>query len=105
MLPYFDNIYMFNELEDKTAAFANGELDYMDVGMEQIGSMLSELGDAAVLKTVLGSSWGADQLTFNYTCKDKNYADLFANPDFRQAVSMCVDRQEISLRISEGFML
>lgn len=103
-LPYFDNIYMFNELEDKTAAFANGELDYMDVGMEQIGSMLSELGDAAVLKTVLGSSWGADQLTFNYTCKDKNYADLFANPDFRQAVSMCVDRQEISLRISEGFM-
>lgn len=103
-LPYFDNICIKKEVEDAKVAFANGELDYMDIGMEQISAMLSELGDAVTLKTALGSNWGTDQITFNYTCSNKNYADLFANSDFRQAISICADRQEVSLRISEGFL-
>ncbi|MBR5762856.1 MAG: hypothetical protein IKX87_12620, partial [Lachnospiraceae bacterium] len=35
---------------------------------------------------------------------NKKYAELFANSDFRQAMSLCVDRQEVSLRTSEGFL-
>lgn len=103
-LPYFDNIYMNSGIEDTVSAFASGKLDYTDIGMEQISSTLEALGEAAVLKTMLGSNWGTDQLTFNYTCSNKKYAELFANSDFRQAISICADRQEISLRISEGFL-
>ncbi len=103
-LPYFDNIKMISGIDDTKAAFAKGELDRIDVGMEDVSSMLAEFGDTAVLQTVLGSNWGSSQLTFNYTCSKKKYAELFAMSDFRQAMSICVDRQEISLRTSEGFL-
>ncbi len=105
-LPYFDNIYMkkLSEGDNATTMLSKGELDRVDIGMEQVASLLAELGDAAVLKTVAGSSWGSGQLTFNYTCTDKKYADLFAKSEFRQAMSICVDRDEVSLLISEGFL-
>ncbi|MCR5277927.1 MAG: hypothetical protein K6E19_00660 [Lachnospiraceae bacterium] len=103
-LPYFDNIYLKADVEDQVKALANGDLDRIDIGMEQVSTLLSQLGDAAVLKTVLGSNWGSNQITFNYTSTDKNYANLFAMSDFRQALSLCVDRQEVSLRTSEGFL-
>ena len=103
-LPYFDNIYMLSGIDDTTSAFAKGELDRIDIGMEDVTSMLAEFGDSAKLKTVLGSNWGSNQITFNYTSSKKNYADLFAKSEFRQAMSICVDRQEISLRTSEGFL-
>ncbi len=91
-------------IDDTKTAFANGELDRIDIGMEQVSSMLAEFGDSAVLQTVLGSNWGSNQITFNYTCPKKQYAELFAKSEFRQAMSICVDRQEISLRTPEGFL-
>ncbi len=103
-LPYLDNIYLNSQIEDGVTALANGELDRLDIGMEQISSLLAELGDKAVLKTIAGSNWGSNQLTFNYTSSDKHYADLFAMSDFRQAISICVDREEVSLKASEGYL-
>ena len=103
-LPYFDNIYLKSGIEDTTKAFASGDLDKIDVGIESVSSLLSELGSVAVLKTVTGTNWGSNQITFNYTNADKNYADLFAKSDFRKAMSICVDRDEVSLKVSEGFL-
>ncbi len=105
-LPYFDNIYMkkLSDGDNTATMLANGELDRIEVGMEQLADLLAELGDKAVLKTVAGSSWGSNQITFNYTSTNKNYAELFAKSEFRQAMSICVDRDEVSLRISEGFL-
>ncbi len=105
-LPYFDNIYMkkLGEGDDAVKMLAKGELDRIEVGMDQVATVMAQLGDAAVLKTVAGSNWGSYQITFNYTSTDKKYAELFAKSEFRQAMSMCVDRDEISLRASEGFL-
>ncbi len=103
-LPYFDNIYLKANISDQVAALANGTLDRIDIGMEQISSLMAQLGDAAVLKTVAGSNWGSNQVTFNYTNANANYANLFAMSDFRQAMSICVDRDEVSLQMSEGFL-
>ncbi len=105
-LPYFDNIYMkkLGEGDDSAKMLANGELDRIEIGMEQVATLMAQLGDAAVLKTVAGSNWGSNQITFNYTSSDKRYADLFAMSEFRQAMSICVDRDEVSLRVSEGFL-
>lgn len=103
-LPYFDNIYLRSDIEDWSAALLNGDIDRMDVGVEQVSDLLATFGTAATLKTVAGSNWGSSQVTFNYTNSDKNYADLFAKSDFRQAISICVDREEVSLQASEGFL-
>ncbi|MCR5585148.1 MAG: hypothetical protein K6F63_06940 [Lachnospiraceae bacterium] len=105
-LPYFDNIYMkkMGEGDDAKTMLVNGELDRMDIGMEQVSPLLAELGSSAVLKTISGSNWGGNQITFNYTNANKNYAELFAKSEFRQAMSICVDRDEVSLLTSEGFL-
>ena len=103
-LPYFDNIYLKTGIEDQTKALASGDLDRIDVGIESVSALLDELGGAAVMKTVTGTNWGSSQITFNYTNADKNYANLFAQSDFRQAMSICVDRDEVSLKVSEGFL-
>ena len=103
-LPYFDNIYLKSGIEDQTKALANGDLDRIDVGIESVSAILDELGGAAVMKTITGTNWGSSQITFNYTNADKNYANLFAQSDFRQAMSICVDRDEVSLKVSEGFL-
>lgn len=105
-LPYFDNIYMkkLGGDDNASAMLGKGELDRIEIGMDQVATLMAELGNKAVLKTVSGSSWGSSQLTFNYTSTNKKYADLFAMSDFRQAVSICVDRDEVSLRTSDGFL-
>ena len=36
--------------------------------------------------------------------KDENYAKLFADSRFRQAMSICVDREQVSGLLTEGFL-
>lgn len=105
-LPYCDAIHFNATSEDgqDQLMFRSGELDLINVGMQDISSLLTDLGDAAQLRTFSGTDWGSYQITFNYTCTDKNYAELFANPKFRQAISICVDREQVSGLLSEGFL-
>ena len=103
-LPYFDNIYLKASVEDQAAALLAGDLDRIEVGTDQVAELQQTFGSDGVLKTFAGSNWGSYQITFNYTCADKNYADLFAMSDFRQAVSICADREEVSLLLSDGFL-
>lgn len=105
-LPYCDAIHFNATSEDgqDQLMFRSGELDLINVGMQDISSLLTDLGDAAQLRTFAGTDWGSYQITFNYTCTDKNYAELFANPKFRQAISICVDREQLSGLLSEGFL-
>lgn len=105
-LPYCDEIHFNNTSEDgqDQLMFRSGEIDVLDVPMQDISSILTDLGDAAQLRTFASTDWGAYQITFNYTCKDANYADLFSNIKFRQAISICVDREQVSGLLSEGFL-
>lgn len=105
-LPYCDEIHFNATSEDgqDQLMFRSGELDIIEVGMQDIASLLADLGDKAQLRELASTNWGSYLLTFNYTCTDKNYADLFSNIKFREAMSICVDRDQVSGLLSEGFL-
>ncbi len=105
-LPYCDAIHMYKYSEDgqDQLAFRSGELDIIGVPMEDISAILTDMGDAVELRTFAGTNWGTYQVTFNYTNEDKNYADLFANVKFREAMSIAVDREQVSGLLSDGFL-
>ncbi|MCR5310747.1 MAG: hypothetical protein K6E32_04935 [Lachnospiraceae bacterium] len=104
-LPYLDELNFYTcEDEQRLLLFRDGTLDIIDIGVGDIASTLSDMGGAASLKTFASVDWGDTQITFNYTIADENYAKLFANPDFRQAMSICVDRTKVSELLSEGFL-
>ena len=105
-LPYCDAI-VFN----KTSAdgqdqlmFRSGEIDIVEVGMDDISGILSDMGDKAVLRQMSSVDWGGVKVTFNYTHTDPNYANLFNNVKFRQAISIAVDRAQLSELVSNGFL-
>lgn len=105
-LPYCDAIHLtkFAEEGQNQLAFRSGELDYIEVAMEDISTILTDLGDAVELRAFAGTNWGSYQVTFNYTNEDKNYANLFADQRFREAMSIAVDREQVSGLLSNGFL-
>ncbi len=105
-LPYVDALH-FNATSAEgqdLLMFRSGELDIIGIKMSDIASTLADLGDAAYLRSFASTNWGSYQITFNYTCTDANYANLFANSDFRQAMSICVDRTQVSELLADGFL-
>ena len=106
-LPYCDAIVFTKtsaEGQDQLM-FRSGEVDILGVAMQDIASILADMGDKAVLRTFASVDWGGVKVTFNYTHTDKNYADLFNNIKFRQAISIAVDRNQVSELLSDGFLL
>jgi peptide/nickel transport system substrate-binding protein len=105
-LPYVDALHFNQTSEDgqDLLMFRSGEIDVIAVAMKDIAATLSDLGDAATLREWGSTNWGSYQVTFNYTNPDKNYADLFANSDFREAMSICVDREQVSELLTDGFL-
>ncbi|MBO5096700.1 MAG: hypothetical protein J6B96_00115 [Agathobacter sp.] len=105
-LPYIDNI-VFN----KTSAdgqdqllFRSGKIDIIGIAMQDIATTLEDMGTAAELRTFASSNWGSYQITFNYTNKDPKYAELFNNIKFREAMSIAVDRAQVSQVLADGFL-
>ena len=106
-LPYCDAIVFTKTSADgqDQLMFRSGEVDLIGVAMQDIASIMGDMGDKAVLRTFASVDWGGVQVTFNYTHTDKNYADLFNNIKFRQAISIAVDRAQLSELVSDGFLL
>nr|WP_297703750.1 ABC transporter substrate-binding protein [uncultured Butyrivibrio sp.] len=105
-LPYVDALHFNQTSEDgqDLLMFRSGEIDIVTIAMKDIAATLADLGDAAELREWGTTNWGSYQITFNYTNTDKNYADLFANKDFREAMSICVDREQASQLLTDGFL-
>lgn len=106
-LPYCDAIHFIKtetEGQDQLM-FRSDELDVIEVAMENIAAIMADMGDKAVLRTYQGTNWGSYQITFNYTNTDADYAALFSNVKFREAMSICVDRNQVSELLSDGFLL
>ncbi|MCR5823608.1 MAG: hypothetical protein K6G60_04160 [Lachnospiraceae bacterium] len=105
-LPYVDKlVYTMTTAEgQEILLFLSGKLDVIGVTMDKISSTLADAGDSADLRTFSGSGWGTCQITFNYTSTDKNLADLFAKSAFRQAMSISVDRNEVSGLLYDNFL-
>ncbi len=105
-LPYCDGIVMTKTSADgqDQLMFRSQEADILEVAMQDIASIMADMGDKAVLRTFASVDWGGVKVTFNYTHTDKNYADLFNNVKFRQAISIAVDRNQVSELVSDGFL-
>ena len=105
-LPYVDALHFNQTSEDgqDLLMFRSGEVDIIAVDMKDIAATLADLGDTASLREWGTTNWGSYQVTFNYTTPEKNYAELFANKDFREAISICVDRNEASELLTDGFL-
>ncbi len=105
-LPYCDALVFTKTSADgqDQLMFRSGEADIIGVAMQDISAILADMGDAAELRTFAGVDWGGVKVTFNYTHKDANYANLFNNIKFRQAISIAVDRANVSELISDGFL-
>lgn len=105
-LPYMDKItYTKTSAEGQDLLmFREGTLDMVGIAMADISATLADMGNAAQIRTYAGDNWGSYQVTFNYTTTNDNFAKLFANPAFRQAMSISVDRTEISGLLSDGFL-
>ena len=105
-LPYCDAIVFTKTSADgqDQLMFRSGEVDMIGVAMQDIASILADMGDAAELRTFAGVDWGGVKVTFNYTHTDANYANLFNNIKFRQAISIAVDRAQVSELLSDGFL-
>ena len=107
-LPYCDAIVMTktSDASQQQLMFRSGELDIIEVGMQDIASIRADMGENAVLLRQFASvDWGTVKVTFNYTHKDQKYADLFNNIKFREAISIAVNRAEVSELVSDGFLL
>ena len=105
-LPYCDAIVFTKvsaEGQDQLM-FRSGEVDILGVAMQDIASIMADMGDAAVLRTFASVDWGGVKVTFNYTHTDPNYATLFNNIKFREAISVAVDRNQVSELLSDGFL-
>ncbi len=105
-LPYCDGITMTKtsaEGQDQLM-FRSGKLDVIEVAMQDINSILTDMGDKAYLRSRASVDWGGMKVTFNYTHTDKNYAELFNNIKFRQAISIAVDRNQVTGLVSDGFL-
>ena len=105
-LPYCDAI-VFNAVSAEgqdQLMFRSGEVDILGVAMQDIASIMTDMGDAAVLRTFASVDWGGVKVTFNYTHTDPNYATLFNNVKFREAISIAVDRAQVAELLSDGFL-
>ena len=105
-LPYLDELHWNATSAEgqELLMFRDGTIDVTDIAMQDIASVLQDMGDKAQLRSYASSNWGSVQITFNYTNEDERYANLFLNPDFRQAMSICVDRNQVSELLSDGFL-
>ncbi len=105
-LPYCDGIVMTKTSADgqDQVMFRTGELDMIEVAMQDISSILNDMGDKAYLRSRASVDWGGMKVTFNYTHTDKNYAELFNNIKFRHAISIAVDRNAVTELVSDGFL-
>lgn len=107
-LPYTDKIE-YTKISDvsqimiKTLA---GELTIADAGWNDIET-LTENTESVGYRIVQwpNSSWAdaASQLELNQTAPDEDYRALFQTKEFRQALSIAVDRDEYSKLISDGW--
>ena len=104
-LPYIDKIVglTVSNVDQKLMLLLDGTVDFETVGMESIPTILESQTKINIYEWA-GSDWGATQLHFNLNVEDANLKALFNNADFRQAMSICVDRTELAGLLTDGWL-
>lgn len=104
-LPYIDKIIYttVSNVDQQLMLLLDGTVDYQTVGMESIPTILESQTKINIYEWA-GSDWGATQIHFNLNVEDEHLKALFNNPDFRQAMSICVDRTELAGLLTDGWL-
>ena len=107
-LPYIDKIVYttVSNVDQQLMLLLDGTVDYQTVAMESIPTIL-ESKTAINVYEWSGADWGdvGTQLHFNLNVADANLNKLFNNADFRQGMSICVDREEFAGLYSDGWLV
>ncbi len=104
-LPYIDKIIYttVSNVDQELMLLLDGTVDFQTVGMEAIPTILASQTKINIYEWS-GADWGATQLHFNLNVDDEHLKALFNNADFRQAMSICVDREELAGLLTDGWL-
>lgn len=109
-LPYMDKIvYTTVQNVDQTLMLLlDGTVDYQTIAVQDAPTVLEAeqtSGTKINLYEWSGVDWGspAHQLHLNLGIADENKNALFNNADFRQAMSICVDREALASALTDGW--
>lgn len=105
-LPYIDEIraITYNDNDQAMLAFLSGDLDAFEIGIDKVATLRAENGDQVKVIANSSTDWATCQVGFNYTVEDPNYYALFNNADFRQAMSIAIDRAAFSDLVYNGLL-
>ncbi len=107
-LPYIDKIIYttIQNTDQSLLLLLDGTVDYQIVSMDAIATIQTEANVDINIYEWSGSSWGAvgTQIMWNLSIADEHLNALFNNSAFRQAMSICVDRDEFASIWSEGWL-
>lgn len=103
-LPYVDKIeYVTMDSSLNAQEVMAGNIDFCGFGNEEFPTYkASEATGRYTIKTMTSPNWTVSALQLNQTYKDAQYAELFANIDFRHALSIAVDRNEMNNILYNG---
>ncbi len=107
-LPYIDEIHFikYSDENQNVLKCISGEADISLIKFDDVVTVKQneKKGNYSLLQWAT-TDWAATStvLQFNLTCEDENLRELFNNSDFRQALSISVDREEVNALLSDGF--
>ena len=97
-LPYIDKIVGVSVENDDQALLLllDGTIDFKTISVEQAETALAS--DLVNVYEWSGADWGdvGTQIHFNLGIADAKLNELFNNPAFREAMSICVDRETVA---------
>lgn len=102
-LPYIDELN-FTSMDESLLAqeVMAGNIDYTGIGISDYSKYKASGIDYITLKKCVTTNWAVATLELNQTYKDAQYAALFAEIDFRHALSIAVDRDEMNDILYDG---
>lgn len=106
-LPYMDKVaytLVSSEGDQELLNLLDGTSDIMTVGMADIATVQDS--GTININAWVSAAWSdmASQLQLNQTVDDMQKRELFQNKDFRQALSIAVDRTEVAALLTEGWV-
>lgn len=109
-LPYIDKIVYttVQNVDQQLMLLLDGTVDYQTIAVQDAPTVLEAeqtSGTKINLYEWSGVDWGspAHQLHLNLGIADENKNALFNNADFRQAMSICVDRTALASALTDGW--
>ena len=103
-LPYVDKLE-FVTMDNSLCAqeIMAGNIDFCGFGAEEFPTYKAgEATGCYSVKTMVSPNWSVSSLQLNQTYRDAQYAQLFAEIDFRHALSIAVDRNEMNEILFNG---